>query len=155
MKARNLFIGLAASLFITAGLISCGGAKEDSATKESATAPKEEPKAPPANDPYAVGTHVAAKWSGGDYWGATINGNANGKYQVKYDDGTTSEVSASDIKSITPKSEIKVGDKVLAVWMTNGKMYNGVVEELKDDGAMVKWDDGSAASLVSYSNITK
>lgn len=108
-----------------------------------------------ADDPYKVGTHVAAKWSDGAYWGATITGNTGGKYQIKYDDGTSGEVTSADMKSITPKADIKVGDKVLGSWMSNGKMYKGTVESLESDGAMVKWDDGSAASLVPYSNITK
>ncbi len=154
MKTKTSFIGLLSFLFLTAGLISCGGEKEDAATKDDANAPKET-AAPADNDPYKVGTHVAAKWSDGNYWGATIVGNADGKYQMKFDDGTSQDVSASDLKMITPKADIKVGDKVLAVWMSNGRMYNGTVEELKDDGAMVKWDDGSAPSLVAYSNITK
>ena len=127
--------------------MSCGAPKDDAANNVVAPAP--------SGDAYAIGTHVAAKWSDGNYWGATVIGNANGKYQMKFDDGTSKEVTASDLKTITPKDQIKVGDKVLAVWMTNGRMYYGVVESLESNGAMVKWDDGSAPSLVSFDNITK
>ncbi len=154
MKTRTSLFNLFAFLSLTAGLISCGNAKEDPANTDVAAPAKVEAPAP-SGDAYAIGTHVAAKWSDGNYWGATIVGNSNGKYQVKFDDGTSNEVTSSDLKSITPKDQIKTGDKVLAVWMTNGRMYNGVVESIQADGAMVKWDDGSAASLVSFSNITK
>ncbi len=132
MKTKNALISLIAVLAIIIGFVSCG--KED---------------------PYKVGTHVAAKWSDGDYWGATITGNNGGKYQIKYDDGTQGEVTAAELKSITPKADIKVGDKVLGVWSTNGKMYKGTVQEIQGAGVIVKWDDGSEPSLVSFDNITK
>lgn len=132
MKTKNLLLSLLAALALTFGFVGC--------SKE---------------DPYKVGTHVAAKWTDGDYWGATITGNSGGKYQVKYDDGTEGEVGEAELKSITPKEDIKVGDKVLAVWSTNGKMYKGEVQELQATGAIIKWDDGSEPSLATYSNITK
>jgi len=154
MTTKTSIICFTAFLFLTAGLISCGGNKEEDTTKETTPAAKQDAPAE-GNDPYKIGTHVAAKWSDGNYWGATIIGNANGKYQMKFDDGTSNEVSASEIKMITPKGDIKTGDKVLAVWVTNGRMYNGVVQEVQADGAIVKWDDGSTPSFVSFDNITK
>lgn len=133
MKMKKLILSLVSALFLSFALVSCGG----------------------KDDPYKVGTHVAAKWSDGAYWGATITGNNNGKYQIKYDDGTNGEVTAAELKSITPKDEIKVGDHVLAVWSTNGKMYKGTVQEIQGAGAMVQWDDGSQPSFVDFRNITK
>jgi hypothetical protein len=135
MKTKILMLSVLMAFFLAFGFTSCSST--------------------PAEDTYKVGTHVAAKWSDGEYWGATVTGNAGGKYQVKYDDGTEGEVTAADMKSITPQAEIKVGDKVLGVWMTNGKMYKGTVQELQAGGAIVKWDDGSEPSLVAFSNITK
>lgn len=132
MKTKSLIFNLLAALVLAVGFVAC--------SKE---------------DPYKVGTHVAAKWSDGDYWGATITGNANGKYQIKYDDGTQGEVTVAELKQITPKADIKTGDHVLAVWSTNGKMYKGTVQEIQADGAIVKWDDGSEPSFVSFTNITK
>lgn len=132
MKTKSLVLNLLAALVLAVGFVACA-----------------------KDDPYKVGTHVAAKWSDGAYWGATVTGNANGKYQIKYDDGSQGEVTVAELKQITPKSDIKAGDHVLAVWSTNGKMYPGTVQEIQSNGAMVKWDDGSQASFVDFNNITK
>lgn len=138
MKTKIFMLSALVAFVLSIGMTSCGSKPEAA-----------------AEDPWKVGTHVAAKWTDGNYWGATISGNTGGKYQVKYDDGTTGEVTAADMKSITPKADLKVGDKVWAVWMNGGKMYKGSVQELQDGGAIVKWDDGSEPSIVPYTDITK
>ncbi|HTL83124.1 MAG TPA: hypothetical protein VL651_15530 [Bacteroidia bacterium] len=132
MKAKRNITGVIAIVMFVIGMISCG-----------------------KPDPFKTGTHCAAKWTDGSYWGATITGNTGGKYQIRYDDGTTGEVMLADLKSMCAKEDIKAGDKVLAVWSVNGKMYNGTVQDIQATGATIKWDDGSTPTVVQFSNITK
>jgi len=94
---------------------------------------------------------VCAKWN--DSWyEAEVVSEADGKVHVIYSDKTEGDVASADIKQPLEKDKIKVDDRVLAVW-TSGLFYEGSIVELKEDGAIVKWDDGSSPSLVAYGKI--
>ena len=108
-----------------------------------------------ASDPFQVGTAVAAKWSDGSYWTAKITSVAGDKYGIVYDDGTKGDVVKADLKALTPQADLKKGDAVWAVWTSNSKMYQGTIDELKPEGAMVKWNDGSSISMVPFGKIAK
>jgi len=96
---------------------------------------------------------VCAKWS--DKWyEAEIVSETGGKIHVIYSDRTEADLTAADIKYPLEKEKIKVGERVLAVW-TTGLYYEGTVEEVKTEGATIKWDDGSTPSLVAYGKIVQ
>ena len=103
---------------------------------------------------FSKGTTVAAKWSDNNYYLATISEIKDGKYSVDYADGTKGEVTEDDLKALTPKEEIKAGDKVLAVW-AGAKFYSGKILELNEKNALIMWDDGSAQSEVDINKILK
>lgn len=50
-------------------------------------------------------------------------------------------------------ANVKVGDKVVAEWVTDS-YYSGVVAAVGTDSATITWDDGSAPSDVSLLRIT-
>ena len=135
MKTK-LTITTALVLFIlTAGFFSCGNKAGGS--------------------DYAAGTAVAAKWSDGNYWTAKIVSLSGDKYKITYDDGTSGEVMKADIKPLAAKEDLKAGDAVWAVWSGNAKMYKGTIQDIQEGGVNVKWNDGSAASLVPFGKIAK
>lgn len=103
---------------------------------------------------YKVGMKVAAKWKDNNYYLAEIKAVNNDKYDVAYADGDKGTVSADDIKEVPAKPTLKTGDKVLAVW-TTAKFYSGTVKEVKANGAVIKWDDGTAPSEVAFGKIVK
>jgi hypothetical protein len=102
----------------------------------------------------AKGMTVAAKWTDDNYYLAKIKAVNGDKYDVDYADGTKGTVTADQIKEIPAKPKLVKGDKVLAVW-AGAKFYSGTVEEVKPNGAIVKWDDGSSPSLVTFGKIIK
>jgi hypothetical protein len=102
---------------------------------------------------YAVGTTVCAKWSS-SWYEAVITGIAGAKYNVKYGDGATGTVTEAEIKLPSKKNEVKIGDKVLAVW-TSVRYYEGTVNAVTADGCIVKWNDGSTPSLAKWGKVVK
>lgn len=97
--------------------------------------------------------NVCAKYS--SVWcEAEIISDENGEIKVKYYDGVEATLTSADIKYPLEKDQIKAGDRVMAVWQ-KGSFYDGEITEVKEDGAIVKWDDGSSPSLVAYGKIVK
>lgn len=103
---------------------------------------------------YTVGMTVAAKWTDNEFYLANITAVNGDKCSVDYTDGSKGEVKIADLKQIAEKSELKVGDKVLAVW-SGSKFYSGTIKEMKESGATITWDDGTADSEVAYGKILK
>lgn len=103
---------------------------------------------------FKVGMSVAAKWADSNYYLATISAINGEKYSIDYADGTKGEAFLADLKAFTEKENLKSGDKVLAVW-AGAKLYSGTLKDLKETGAMVVWDDGSAPCEVVYGKILK
>ena len=103
---------------------------------------------------FVPGMSVAAKWSDGGYYLAVIKASNDGNYEVEYADGTQGSVSEGDMLEIPATVKLTAGDKVIAVW-AGAKFYTGTVQEVKPDGAVVKWDDGSEPSLVEFGKIVK
>jgi len=103
---------------------------------------------------FKVGMTVAAKWTDNNYYLATITSINGDKYAVDYTDGSKGEVKATDLKVTNEKSELKAGNKVLAVW-AGSKFYSGTIKEMKENGAVITWDDGTADSEVAFGKILK
>lgn len=103
---------------------------------------------------FKAGMSVAAKWADNNYYLATIVSITGEKSAVNYADGTSGDVLLTDMKVFTEKENLKVGDKVLAVW-AGAKLYSAKIKEMKETGALVTWDDGSAESEVAFGKILK
>lgn len=102
-----------------------------------------------------VGSNVAATW--GESWylaKVTAINTEKGEYDVTYADNTTGAVDTNNIKLIPDNAKFRVGDKVLAAW-SGARLYAGTVNEIKDDGYMVKWDDGSDPTMVANGKLLK
>ena len=56
--------------------------------------------------------------------------------------------------TVAAKWTLKAGNKVLAVW-AGSKFYSGTIKEIKENGAVITWDDGTADSEVAFGKILK
>merc|ERR1719215_26807 len=97
---------------------------------------------------YVVGDDVMAVSSddGNQYPGTVSQVNADGTFQVKWDDPDggpeTDNVSPENMRRVTVFKDYKVDDVVEAVFPDDGQMYPGTVIKVNDDGTFqVKWDD--------------
>lgn len=100
----------------------------------------------------AVGDSVAAMWTDGSYYLATVTAVDGDSVTVTYvDDGTSKTLKAGDVRAI-PTKTYAVGDRVLAVW-SSGRFYAGEVTKVDGDAYTVKWDDGSTPSTVEVTKI--
>ncbi len=102
-----------------------------------------------------AGSRVASKWSDGNYWAATVKKVNGATYDLLYDDGTNQSNTLENLLLLSDKITLKKGDKVMAVWSSSGKFYDGTVQEVKTGSAMVKWDDGSTPTEVVFGKILK
>lgn len=115
---------------------------------------------------FKVGQTVAARYTDNNWYVATITTyNPAGKssvgqetipatYTVKYEDGSDGIVQPEGLRAIPAGRTAKVGERVLAVW-AKSRFYPGVVTAVSAEGAVVKWDDGSAPSTVPWGRILK
>jgi len=92
---------------------------------------------------------IAAKWTDNNYYLATISSIKGDAYAIDYTDGSNGEVKITDLKILSEKSELNVGNTVIAVW-AGSKFYPGKIKEIKVTGAIITWDDGTADSEVAY-----
>jgi hypothetical protein len=102
----------------------------------------------------AIGQVVAAQWHH-DWYRARIAYNVNGTYAVLYDDQTTGKLALDDLIPVARANEIRAGDRVLACWNGQPKMYPGKVESVKDQTATVRWEDGTAPSQVPLNAVAR
>ena len=143
---RSIGLGwlvIVATLLACIGLSACGsssgGAENEPTTASSTTA-------------FAKGDSVAAKWTDGNLYLASVTAVEGDQIRVTYvDDGTTGSVATADVRSI-PTSALAVGDRVLAVY-EGGRLYPGEITEATGTTYTVKWDDGSAPSSVEAGKI--
>ncbi|TLM72093.1 MAG: hypothetical protein FDZ70_08695 [Actinobacteria bacterium] len=149
---------LAVSALLAAGccpLLPTGGTTQE---KPPAPAPQPaetkpaETTAPSGSGAFKVGDSVAAIWSDGNLYLATVTNASGDQVTVKYaDDSSEKTVSAADVIPIEVR-EWAVGDKVRAVW-SSGRFYEGTISAAADPSYTVKWDDGSAPSEVTSDRI--
>lgn len=102
-----------------------------------------------------VGTSVAAMWGGSTWYQAKVTAAEGNRYHVTYSDNSAGTVDAEGIKVIPSDPVLQTGNKVMAIWGPTGKFYPGEVQEVKSEGFMVKWDDGSEPSLVAKGSLFK
>lgn len=109
---------------------------------------------PPVNSqPPKVGDLVAAQWHKAWFRGR-ITGMVNGTYAVHYDDDTSGQVSQAELIPIGgPAAE--VGDRVLACWGQDGRMFPGRVLELEGGQATIRWEDGSSSTRVALDKLAR
>lgn len=102
---------------------------------------------------FKVGDKVEARWKGGSYYKGTIAAvNADGTYNINYDDGDKeSNVKEMNIKlQATAAAEapvggtkFKVGDKVLANWKSGSRWWEAKVTGIDGPAISVKYDSDS------------
>lgn len=96
---------------------------------------------------------VCAKYS--NSWSAAeAISETNGKIHVKYFDGIEADLTGDDVKEMLTKEEVKINDRVLAIWSKN-TFYEGSISEITENGAKVVWDDGSTPSVVAFNKMAK
>jgi len=136
---------------------------------QGASAPKTEPVTPKTQetktevakteattvaDAVKVGDNVAAEWMPDSWYYATVKKVTGENYDVDYADGTSGTITRGHIKTLDKNLKLAVGDKVSAVW-SGARFYAGAVQDLKEGGATIKWDDGSSPSFVELGKIYK
>ena len=146
-----------------------GGPKQPARPKPKPTRPKPQPRpratprpAPaqpktPKAEGFTVGQAVAAKWRSGKWYSAAITGPGGkpGTFQILYDDGSKDQsLPPSRLRHLAQPGEVAVGDAVLAVWKT-AQMWAGKVEDVNEQGAVVRWDDGSKPKRVPWGKFFK
>ena len=102
----------------------------------------------------AVGDAVAAPWHTA-WYRARISGNANGTFAVRYDDNTDGKLARGEVIPIANPAELRVGDRVLAVWGDQAQMYAGRVQALGPKTATIRWEDGSVPSKVPLEGLAR
>ncbi len=103
---------------------------------------------------FSVGQRVAAKWTDGKYYLATIKTADGDDYGVHYADGDKGVVHGKDMHAIAPPGTLQVGDHVMAVWK-GAQMYPGVITSMSGGKALVKWDDGDTPLAVPEDRIAR
>lgn len=109
---------------------------------------------PWASPSFSPGQTMAAKWTDGNWYLAKIESVSGGRYNVLYADGDRGSVAQDQIQVIPMRPHLIAGERVLAVW-SGAKFYSGIILEVRGNGAVVKWDDGSTPSLVEYGKILR
>jgi hypothetical protein len=98
------------------------------------------------------GDRVAAKWTDGGFYLATVVAAQSGKVVVLYDDGDTGTVLPADVKGPLRNTDINAGEPVLAPWKT-ARMFPGVVTATTAHTVTVRWDDGDTPLEVAKARI--
>jgi len=147
---------IVALLVIGAGLMGCEvniGSSDQETASPAATGQALTPDGDTKDSSaFAVGESVAAVWSDGGLYLATVTAVDGDQITVTYaDDGSSKTVAAAECRPI-PDATFAVGDRVLAVWAA-GRFYPGEVTAVEGSMSTVKWDDGSTPSQVEAGKI--
>ena len=127
-------------------------AAEVIASDEAAPAP-----APAAEGPtFEAGAKIEALYKGKKHWytGAVDKVNADGTYDVIYDDGDTEKgVKPEHIRAGAGDSELEVGQRIEAKYRGKKKYYPGKIAARSGDTYDIAYDDGEKESGVARSLI--
>jgi hypothetical protein len=144
----NLMRGMLLTIAVlTVGVVvgACGSSS-DTATDDT-TAASATPTAA-----FAAGDTVAATWTDGNLYLATVTAIDGDSVTVEYsDDGSSATVQSAEVRPI-PATSFAAGDRVLAVW-SNGRFYAGEITEANGTSYVVAWDDGSEPSTVDAGQV--
>jgi hypothetical protein len=103
---------------------------------------------------FAVGQKVQSRFGGkAKYYGATIvQPNADGTYEVKYDDGDVETATPAEmISSFASVGEFEVGQRIEARFGGKNKFYLGNIVKDNGDGYYeVRYDDGDVEKAVQF-----
>ena len=124
--------------FCFAALLSLGGCGSAAVPNNSGSAPTAELK---------VSTVVAAKWQDDRYYLGSVQTIAGETYSIALTDGGVYDTTKDHLIIVPNKLDLKVGDRVLSAYTDSGKFYAGVVKEIKPEGALITWDDGSTEDI--------
>lgn len=107
---------------------------------------------------YKVGEKVDALWKGSSYYRGTIAlVNADGTYNINYDDGDKeTNVKEMNIKPIVAATGVtyKVGDAVEAKWKGGAAYYKGIIKTVNTDGTYaIDYNDGDKETNVKVEDI--
>lgn len=104
--------------------------------------------------PLAVGQKVAARWHN-QWWLARITSQEDGRWHVAYDDGDTGWLAADEIIPVAGRADLRVGDRILACWAGQGRMYPGKIGACMEKKVTVLWEDGSENEDVLTARVTR
>ena len=104
-----------------------------------------------AADP-KVGDSVAAPWTKGLIYMATVTGISGDKADLLYEDGDKLAVPLASLRILSSDTAFKVGDHVMAAWK-NAQMFPGVITAVTEVTCTVKWDDGDTPLEVKKNRI--
>jgi len=128
------------------GLAACGSSDQPAEQQTAASGGAQ------SAAPFAAGQSVAATWTDGSLYLATVTAVDGENVTVTYsDDGSSGTVPATDVRAI-PDTTFAVGDRVRAVW-ASGRFYQSEVSKVDGTTYTVKWDDGSQPSTVEAGKI--
>lgn len=99
------------------------------------------------------GQIVAAQWHR-QWWRARVVAREDGLFAVRYDDETDGVLSLDEIVPIEPAA-VRAGDRVLAAWAGQARLYPGRAEKVGATHATVRWEDGSPPSEVPLGAVAR
>jgi hypothetical protein len=100
---------------------------------------------------YIVGDKVMAAYTNMKFYSGSIDKIEKDGAIVKWADRSAPIFVKFNMISLPfpVKTDYNVGEKVMAKWL-NSSYYSGSIEKIEKEGAVVKWDDGSAPIFVKF-----
>ncbi len=102
----------------------------------------------------SIGAIVAAQWKSA-WYRARITEVRDGTYAVRYDDETSGRVALPGLVPVARLNELLVGDRVLACWDGQPRMYPGWVGAVSGQNVIVRWEDGTAPTQVPVNAVAR
>lgn len=110
---------------------------------------------PAVAQPVVVGARLAARWNKDWYLATVTERTQDGLWRVRYADNTDGLVLSDELLPLGAAAETASGDRVLASWKGSARLYLGTVLDTEDRAVRIKWDDGSAPSLVPLDRVAR
>lgn len=135
------------------------GEDDEWITPERARLPKDQAAPQPEfasleSKPPVAGMMVAAQYEK-EWYRGEVASVKNGVVAMNWDDHTTSKVAVGEVIPIASAGELRVGDRVLALWDEDSKFYPAKVLSIVSDKASVRWEDGSSPTKVPLKAIAR
>ncbi|CAB3986334.1 Hypothetical predicted protein, partial [Paramuricea clavata] len=103
------------------------------------------------------GARVFARWTNGLYYRSFVSESTSSSVAVTYDDGVKAALSKNDkaaiiLDKIPEEDQVKIDQKVIGYWPSDGEYYLGYISQLCDDGSkyFTKFDDGGERCEAIY-----
>lgn len=124
--------------------ITAGRARKPSAPEYLALAPRAAKK----------GDAVVARWRQA-WYAAKVTRVEKNLVHVRYSDGSKARVTKEELIVLADAKEIAEGERVLAGWKNESRMYPGTVTKKNAKTVTVAWEDGSDPSEVELSRVAR